>query len=346
MNIQSLIRYNIRQLKPYSSARGEYSGYSKILLDANENPFDNGMNRYPDPLQINLKNELAIINGVQPENIFLGNGSDEIIDLLIRVFCEPNEDEVMVLPPTFGMYEVAASLSNIKVKKINLTPEFQPDVDQILNEATPQTKILFLCSPNNPTGNCFQPRIIENLIKNHIGIVVVDEAYIDFSEYDSVLNWIRKYPNLVVIQTFSKAWGLAGIRLGMGFASKEIIEVLNKVKMPYNVNVLTQKMALEAVQNLEEKNTQVNEILIQKAILKKGLVRFEFVEKVYPSDANFFLLKVKNPQKLIHFLRGKGIIIRDRSKTILCENCVRISVGTNLENEQLLRALKLYNSIK
>lgn len=346
MNIQDLIRPNIKKLKPYSSARKEYSGQANVLLDANENPFENGMNRYPDPVQISLKNEIAKQKNIQAKNILLGNGSDEIIDLLIRVFCEPKEDEIMVLPPTFGMYEVAANISNIGIKKINLTPDYQPNTKQILDNSETKTKLLFLCTPNNPTGNSFPVETLKFLIEKFNGIVVIDEAYIDFSEQESAINWLENYPNLVVIQTFSKAWGLAGIRLGAAFASAEIIEVLNRIKMPYNVNVLTQEIALKAVQNPNEKDKQVTEILSQKKFLKRELERLNFIEKIYPSDANFFLVKVRNSSNLIQYLRKKGIIIRDRSKMILCKNCVRITIGKKEENIQLMDALKLFQDTK
>lgn len=346
MTIQKYVRQNIRDLKPYSSARDEFDGRAEIYLDANENPFESGLNRYPDPLQKELKSGIAELKSIKPQNIFLGNGSDEAIDLLIRIFCEPGRDEIVVLPPTYGMYSVCAAISNVSVREVPLKKDFQPDADAILEASSPASKILFLCSPNNPTGNHFKRQSLLKLIAEFDGIVVVDEAYIDFSEKESCLNWIDKYPNLVVLQTFSKAWGLAGIRLGMAFASEEIIRHLNKVKPPYNVNVLSQNAALSALNKIEDFQKEVAEIIQQRESLKETLMTFDFVQGVFPSSANFLLTKVLEPKPLFQFLIEKNIIVRNRSKVLLCENCLRISVGTAIENQQLLEALKLFTISK
>lgn len=340
MKIDNLIRQNIKNLAPYASARHEFTGEASIFLDANENPFDTGFNRYPDPLQITVKEKISNLKNIDVENIFLGNGSDEAIDLLMRVFCEPRIDEIMILPPTYGMYKVSASISDIGIKTVELTNGFQPYNDAILATADERTKILFLCSPNNPTGNSFDLDSMEHLVKHFKGIVVIDEAYIDFAEQESCMQWIRKYPNLVILQTFSKAWGLAGIRLGMAFANKEIIDLLNKVKPPYNINQLTQKTASQALDNQEQTQNYIKEILSERAILKTALSQLEIVTKVYPTDANFILAQFKNPRKIYDFLVSKGIIIRDRSRVILCDDCLRITVGTKTENQLLIKELK------
>ena len=279
-----LARKNIQTLKPYSSARHEFEGTAEIFLDANENPFENGMNRYPDPLQTEVKKRIQEIKGIAPKNIFLGNGSDEAIDLLMRIFCEPGKDHIITLPPTYGMYQVSADICGVAIKKVNLTANFQPDASAILTAANQHSKILFICSPNNPTGNSIDRKIIENLIQNFSGIVVIDEAYIDFAEGESTTSFIGQYPNVVILQTFSKAWGMAGIRLGMAFASEEIINLFNKVKPPYNVNVLTQKTALEGMSDAEGVYEKVNTILAERTRLEKLLPNFSFVQKVYPSD--------------------------------------------------------------
>ncbi len=343
MDIQKLVRENIRNLQPYSSARDEFKGVADIYLDANENPFESDLNRYPDPLQKELKKKIAEIKNLSKEQIFLGNGSDEAIDLLIRIFCEPGQDEILILPPTYGMYAVSASISNVNIRSIPLQSNFQPDIEKILNATEGNVKMLFLCSPNNPTGNDFEVRVLEKLIAEFPGIVVVDEAYIDFSKRQSCTTWLKKYPNLVVLQTFSKAWGLAGIRLGMAFASKEIIDLLNKIKPPYNVNGLTQKIALQSLQ-IEKYKREVTEILAQRTTLKNELLKFDFVQKVYPSAANFLLVKVERVDELFHFLMDNGIIVRNRSKVPLCEGCLRFSVGTPAENQQLLRHLNLFKT--
>jgi len=334
-----LARKNIQTLKPYSSARHEFEGTAEIFLDANENPFNNGMNRYPDPLQTEVKKRIQEIKGITSKNIFLGNGSDEAIDLLMRIFCEPGQDHIITLPPTYGMYQVSADICGLEVKKINLTTGFQPDVSAILDVANQHSKILFICSPNNPTGNSIDIKIIENLIQKFSGIVVIDEAYIDFSVGESAISFIGQYPNVVILQTFSKAWGMAGIRLGMAFASEEIINLFNKVKPPYNINVLTQKTALDGMANTKGVYENVNTILAERTKLEELLPNFSFVQKVYPSDANFLLAKVDQPNKLYKHLVQKGIVIRNRSKVVLCDGCLRFTIGQPKENEQLLTAL-------
>jgi histidinol-phosphate aminotransferase len=336
MNINNLIRKNIKNLAPYASARHEFTGEASIFLDANENPFDTGFNRYPDPLQEVLKKQISILKKVSTENIFLGNGSDEAIDLLMRIFCEPRIDEIMILPPTYGMYKVSASIADIAIKTVNLTHDFQPNVVDILAKANEKTKVLFLCSPNNPTGNSFELEKMEKLVQNFNGIVVIDEAYIDFASQESCIQWINKYPNLVILQTFSKAWGLAGIRLGMAFANKEIVALLNKVKPPYNVNQLTQKVASKALENQAQTQNYIKEILSESLHLQQALSALKIVKKVYTTDANFILVKFENPRKVYDFLAIKGVIIRDRSNVVLCDDCLRITVGTKTENEVLL----------
>ncbi len=343
MKIQNLVRENIRKLKPYSSARHEFTGSADVFLDANENPFENGLNRYPDPLQWALKEQLSDLKGVPPENIFLGNGSDEVIDLLIRIFCEPRVDHIVILPPTYGMYQVSASIADVEIREVPLTRDYQPDVEAVLAAAGPHSKILFLCSPNNPTGNDFEPDRLRRLIAAFPGIVVVDEAYIDFSDSPGCRQWLPEFPNLVVMQTFSKAWGLAAIRLGMAFASTEIISLLNKVKPPYNINKLTQQTALEALQEHSDTQEKIRHILAERQILAAALESLPFVESVYPSNANFILIKVPDPKGLYDYLASHGIIVRNRSNVLLCEGALRITVGTAEENERLVTAMKKYD---
>ncbi len=349
-DLNKLVRPNILNLKPYSSARSEFKGAAEIFLDANENPFESkgvtrfervipSLNRYPDPLQWKLKAQIADLKGIPVENIFLGNGSDEVIDLLVRVFCEPGEDHIIILPPTYGMYQVSADIANVEIRSIQLTADFQPDVDKILVTANVYSKILFLCSPNNPTGNNIHFDKIRALTAGFPGIVAVDEAYIDFSSQKSCTELLDEFPNLVVMQTFSKAWGLAGIRLGMAFASEDIIHYFNKVKPPYNINQLTQTTALEALQNKVQQEQMVQTIIGQRALLQQYLISLGFVERIYPSDANFILVKVKDPKNTYQYLVEQGIIVRDRSNVALCEGCLRITVGTPEENERLVQAL-------
>ena len=338
--IQNLVRPNIRRLTPYSSARSEFKGKAEVFLDANESPYDTGYNRYPDPLQWKLKQAISTLKGIAPEHIFLGNGSDEAIDLLLRIFCEPGADHIITLPPTYGMYRVSADISNVAVKEIPLRPGlFQPDTDAVLAAADAHSKLLFICSPNNPTGNSIRPELIRELAKGFPGIVVVDEAYIDFSAQESAIRLLPEYPNLVVLQTFSKAWGMAGIRLGMAFASEEIIGYFNKVKPPYNINQLTQEAALKALDRQEAQEAQVQQLLGQRTLLQQYLGGLPFVERIYPSDANFLLVKVEDPTGIYNYLVDRGIIVRDRSRVTLCEGCLRITVGTPEENERLFRAL-------
>lgn len=344
MSIQQFVRPNIQRLKPYSSARSEFKGQADIFLDANENPFDTGLNRYPDPLQKELKAAISQLKQVPAEHIFLGNGSDEVIDLLIRIFCEPRQDSIITLPPTYGMYQVSAGIADAAVQEVPLTVDFQPDPDAILQAATAHSKLLFLCSPNNPTGNNFAPAIIQRLIREFPGIVVIDEAYIDFSHQQSFAQVIDQHPNLVVMQTFSKAWGLAGIRLGMAFAGTEIIALLNKVKPPYNVNQLTQKAALEALQHTGEQEQMVTTLLEERRNLEEALPKLPFVEKVFPSQANFLLVRVDDPKELYRYLVDQKIIVRDRSNVHLCAGALRITVGTPEENQRLLDTLRVYTA--
>jgi histidinol-phosphate aminotransferase len=342
MSIQELVRPNILALKPYSSARHEFEGEAEIFLDANENPFETGLNRYPDPLQKKLKERIAEIKQVSPERIFLGNGSDEAIDLLIRIFCQPGEDAILTLPPTYGMYRVAADIAGVEVKEVRLLAGSQPHVEEILQSSDAHTKLLFLCSPNNPTGNTFRRESIEQLLREFQGITVLDEAYIDFSSGKSWLERLEEFPRLVVMQTFSKAWGMAGLRLGMAFASPEIISLFNQVKAPYNLNTLTQKKALEALSQPGQKEAWVQELHKQKALVQPWLMGLDFVERIFPSEANFLLVKMKQPEQVYRYLIGQGIVVRDRSRVALCEGCLRLTIGTAEENDRLMQALIQY----
>ena len=343
MIIENLIRENIKSLKPYSSAREEFknSASNLVYLDANENPFDTGLNRYPDPQQNLVKAALAKIKNVSREQLLLGNGSDEVLDLIFRVFCEPKVDTVIVLPPTYGMYEVLANTNDVKILNISLLDNYQPNVDEILKAQNSQTKLLFLCSPNNPTANSFNADKIETLIKKFTGIVVIDEAYIDFSSQESWIGRLNEFPNLIVIQTLSKAYGLAGIRLGACYSSTKIISVLNKIKPPYNVNQLTQQTALKALQNSIKTNNEIAIIISERNKLKTDLEEISFIMKVYPSDANFLLVKVDNAIVRYNQLVEYGIIVRNRTNQPICENCLRFTVGTKEENKKLIKTLKL-----
>ena len=343
MIIENLIRENIKSLKPYSSAREEFknSASNLVYLDANENPFDTGLNRYPDPQQNLVKAALAKIKNVSREQLLLGNGSDEVLDLIFRVFCEPKVDTVIVLPPTYGMYEVLANTNDVKILNISLLDNYQPNVDEILKAQNSQTKLLFLCSPNNPTANSFNADKIETLIKKFTGIVVIDEAYIDFSSQESWIGRLNDFPNLIVIQTLSKAYGLAGIRLGACYSSTKIISVLNKIKPPYNVNQLTQQTALKALQNSIKTNNEIAIIISERNKLKTDLEEISFIMKVYPSDANFLLVKVDNAIVRYNQLVEYGIIVRNRTNQPICENCLRFTVGTKEENKKLMKTLKL-----
>lgn len=342
MDIQNLIRDNIKALKPYSSARDEFKDFneSKVFLDANENPFENGVNRYPDPQQLKVKEKLSKIKNIKIDNIFLGNGSDEILDLIIRVFCEPNQDNIVTLPPTYGMYEVLANINAVKVIKVNLSDSFQPQVEQILKASNEDSKILFLCSPNNPTGNSFSENEVEKLLKSFRGIVVIDEAYIDFSKQESWLNKLNDFSNLIITQTLSKAYGMAGIRLGACYASEEIISILNRIKPPYNVNELTQLKAIERLSKPKEVSKEIQQILLQREWLISELDNISFINKIYPSDANFILVKVDDANKRYSQLLENGIVIRNRTNQPLCENCLRLTIGTKLENKKLINAFK------
>lgn len=341
-NIETLVRPNIKSLKGYASARDEFTEQNErlIYLDANENPFESDVNRYPDPKQMELKELLSKIKGISVENILLGNGSDEVLDLIFRAFCEPKKDNIILLPPTYGMYEVLANVNDIAVKKIILNEEFQPKVEAILSTIDSKTKLLFLCSPNNPTGNSFKTDQIEKLLKTFEGIVIIDEAYIDFSENESWLNRLEQYPNLIITQTFSKAYGLAGIRLGICYASKTIITILNKIKPPYNVNELTQQKAKLCLDNLVKTDIQITTIIEERNRLKQLLNKIAFVKKVYPSDANFLLVEVDDADQRYRQLIDKGVIVRNRSNQELCNQCLRITVGTTTQNNVLLLILK------
>lgn len=347
-DLNKLLRKNIRNLTPYSSARDEFKGEASILLDANENafgsPLDAAYNRYPDPLQQQLKIKLSRIKGVPAQNIFLGNGSDEAIDLLFRAFCTPGVDNVILVPPTYGMYEVSANINDIAIKKVDLTNEFQLNLEGIAEAIDGQTRIIFLCSPNNPTGNSLDRGDVETILANFSGLVVIDEAYINYSRQKTFIQELTEYANLVVLQTLSKAWGLAGIRLGMAFASEEIIGVFNKIKPPYNINQATQELALEALEHVDRVNGWIKETVSQRELLSDRLRTFDFVLQVYPSDANFILVKTTDPQRIYTYLVDSGIIIRDRSRVALCEGCLRITVGTPTENERLIAALEQYNT--
>lgn len=341
-NINNIVRESVKALKPYSSARDEYvsDGSEMIFLDANENPFENGVNRYPDPYQRSLKALLAKQKGVSEENMLLGNGSDEVLDLVYRAVCEPNQDNVITLPPTYGMYKVLAGINAVENREVLLTIDFEPDVPAILDKVDKQTKLIFICSPNNPTGNSFKRESVEKLLESFHGLVVIDEAYIDFSEQESWLKDLKKYPNLIVTQTLSKAYGLAGIRLGICYASEEIIAILNKIKPPYNVNQLTQQKALQRVLNEDAVQQEVVQILEERSNLEQALQNLDFVEKIYPSDANFILAKVDNADKRYQQLLEKQVVVRNRSTQPLCENTLRFTVGTPTENKALIAILK------
>ena len=340
--IDQLIRENIKALKPYSSARDEFKEVTlnMVFLDANENPFENGVNRYPDPQQTAVKVALSKLKGIPVTQILLGNGSDEVLDLLFRAFCEPKQDNVITLPPTYGMYKVLANINNVEEKEVLLTNKFQPNVKEILEVADKHSKILFLCSPNNPTGNSFSIESVEILLKSFNGLVVIDEAYIDFSSEKSWLQRLDEFPNLVITQTLSKAYGMAGIRLGICYASKEIIAVLNKIKPPYNINELTQQRALRRILTKNKVQKEVDKILEQREKLIQKLKTILFIEEIYPTDANFILIKVDDAHKRYNQLIKKGLVIRNRTTQPLCENTLRLTVGTTSENIKLIKALK------
>ena len=342
MNIQDLIRPTIKALKPYSSARDEFQGNSDdmVFLDANENPFENGVNRYPDPQQRTLKSLLSKIKGVPQQSILLGNGSDEVLDLIYRTFCEPNQDNIITLPPTYGMYSVLANINAIEIKSVQLDADFQPKVEDILNVANSNSKLLFLCSPNNPTGNSFEVKSIERLIDEFKGIVVIDEAYIDFSNKESWTSRLNEFSNLIITQTLSKAYGMAGIRLGICYASEEIISVLNRIKPPYNVNILTQQKAISQLEQQGLTQNQVTNILKERDLLITKLESIDYISKIYPSDANFVLVEVDDANKRYDQLINNGIVIRNRTTQPGCENCLRFTIGTPKENRTLIDTLK------
>jgi histidinol-phosphate aminotransferase len=342
-NIINLVRENVKSMKPYSSARDEFEDFdtaNMIFLDANENPFQNGVNRYPDPQQSNVKSVLAKLKNVNTKQILLGNGSDEVLDLIFRAFCEPKQDNVITLPPTYGMYGVLANLNNIENREVLLSADFQPEVEKILEAVDENTKVIFLCSPNNPTGNSFSDENVAYLLQNFNGLIVIDEAYIDFSKKQSWMNELDEYPNLIITQTLSKAYGMAGIRLGICFASASIISVLNKIKPPYNINELTQLRALERLSNPDKIKSEIVSIIEQRKELLKVLVDIKFIEKIYPTEANFILIKVDDANKRYAELIAKGIVIRNRTTQPLCENTLRLTIGTENENAILMKALK------
>jgi histidinol-phosphate aminotransferase len=342
MEISEWVRPNILKLKPYSSARDEFSGEAMVFLDANENPFNHPYNRYPDPLSRELKKKIAELKGIPVDRIFLGNGSDEPIDLIIRIFCEPGQHTIATFEPTYGMYQVAADIHNIGVVKVSLTEDFRLDEKSLLKAVTPDTRVIFLCSPNNPSGNLIDSSAIERIVTAFPGIVVLDEAYIDFAPGHSWLPRLGEHPNLIILQTLSKAWGMAGIRLGMAFCHPEIIRYLNKIKYPYNLNVLTQQKALEMLGNKEQKESWVKLLLEERSRLERELDGIAFVRKVFPSDANFLLVKMEDARAVYQYLTGKGIIVRDRSNVLLCGDCLRVTVGTPEENRVLVDNLKKY----
>jgi len=343
-NLENLVRENIKRLTPYSSARKEFAGKAEIFLDANENSFGSPLSvnysRYPDPLQLEIKEKIATLENVKTNEIFIGNGSDEAIDLLFRIFCEPRKDNILICPPTYGMYEVSAEINDISIKRANLTKDFRLDFRAVETAIDANTKLLFVCSPNNPTGNSFQREDILNLTKNFGGIVVVDEAYIHFSGEDSMIDEIENLPNLVVLQTFSKAWGLAGLRVGLAFANEEIIALFNKVKPPYNVSQIAQEAISDALENRAKVKKTIAEIIFERENLIENLSNFSFVAKIYPTDANFILVKMTNAERIYRFLLDEKIVVRNRNSVELCEGCLRITVGTPEENESLLKSLE------
>jgi len=342
--ITSLVRKNILSLKPYSCARDEFKGEAEAYLDANENPLNYPYNRYPDPLQWSVKERIAAIKGVHSGQVFLGNGSDEAIDLVFRVFCEPRQDNVVAIDPTYGMYQVSADINDVEYRKVRLNADYSLDAQRLLDAIDAHTKVIFLCSPNNPTANLLNREEMLKIVEGFAGITVIDEAYIDFSSEPSWLKMLDRYPRLIVLQTFSKAWGLAGVRLGMAFASEEIIGLYNKVKYPYNINVLTQRLVLDELEQVDRKAEWVNMLLKERSRLIGALKQLEMVEVVYPTDANFLLVKVADANALYHYLVDKSIIVRNRNTVALCEGCLRITVGVESENELLLKALGEYTA--
>lgn len=341
--LQQITRKNIQQLKPYSSARDEFSGEAKVFLDANENslgsPLTQWYNRYPDPHHVQLRKKIATIKGVAPEHIFIGNGSDECIDVLFRCFSEPGESNTIICPPTYGMYQVSAQINDIAILEAPLLPDYQLNLAHIEQLVNPQTRIIWICSPNNPTGNLMHLEDIETVLNNFSGLVVVDEAYINFARQRSLIALLPDYPNLVVLQTLSKAWGLAGLRIGMAFASLEVVEIMNKVKPPYNISEPAQQLAIKALEEVGQVNDMITLLVDMREALAAVFRQMPLVEAVYPSDANFLLVKIQQAHQLYEFLLDKGIVVRDRSRVQLCDDCLRITIGTEQENTLLVDAL-------
>lgn len=346
-DLESLVRENIKKLVPYSSARDEFHGEAKIFIDANENslgsPLMKWYNRYPDPYQQELKEKLSKIKAVPKANIFIGNGSDEVIDILYRAFCEPAKDNVIICPPTYGMYEVSANINNVLLKKVNLTRDFQLNLPALEEAVDEHTKIIWLCSPNNPTANSLNREDIEIILNNFPGLVVIDEAYINFSRHRSFVQELKEYPNLVVMQTLSKAWGLAALRIGMAFADEYIVRVMNKIKPPYNISQAAQELASKALDEIDQVNDMIRLLVEERKILEEKLKACPVVLHIYPSDANFLLVRVTEAKSIYNYLLGKSIVVRDRSKVELCEGCLRITVGSPAENKVLLEALDAYS---
>jgi histidinol-phosphate aminotransferase len=345
-DLKAIVRKNILDLKPYSSARDEYSGAEAVFLDANENPFNTPYNRYPDPAQRRVKELVSVIKNVPVPQIFLGNGSDEAIDLLMRAFCEPGKSNIISIDPSYGMYKVCANINDVQFIPVKLNTDFSLNSDEILNAVNENTRMIFLCSPNNPTANSFDEEKIIKILENFSGLVVIDEAYIDFSEKRGFLPHLSKFENLVVLQTFSKAWGLAGIRLGMAFASEAITGIMNKIKYPYNINILTQNIAQKMLLNVEQKEKWVGLILRERNKLTEQISQLDFVKHIFPSDANFILIKVYEPRKVYDYLVDQQVIVRDRSRVTLCEGCLRITVGSPDENKLFVGAMKQYQENK
>ena len=345
-DIKALTRENIRSLVPYSSARDEYSGEGAVLLDANENPYNGPINRYPDPHQVELKKRISAIKKVPVSNLFLGNGSDEAIDLLIRAFCEPGRDNILAIKPTYGMYKVCADINGVEYRDVLLDDQFRVNADRLISLSDGHSKLLFLCSPNNPTSNSFEPEAIKELIGRFEGLVILDEAYIDFSTRPSFTLELERHPNLVILQTLSKAWGMAGIRLGMAFAVKEIIDILNRIKYPYNISLLTQQTALKSLSYVAAKEKWVKNILEQRKLLQQKLSRFAIVKDILPSDANFLMVRFDDPKSVFDFLIGRKIIVRDRSRVALCNGYLRITVGSAEDNMLLINALNDFSSVQ
>ncbi len=349
-DLNKILRNNIKNLTPYSSARSEFSGKANVFLDANENSFGSPLikwyNRYPDPLQWEVKKKLSAIKSIPSENMLLGNGSDECIDLLIRAFCNPQKDNIIICPPTYGMYLVYANINDVPVREVALTKHFQLNLEALEAAIDANTKIIFLCSPNNPTGNSLLQEDVEMVLNNFDGIVVIDEAYINYSRYRTFSQSLTEYPNLVVLQTLSKAWGLAALRLGMTFASTEIIDILNKIKPPYNIGQATQELVLKALDNIEQVNDMITETVKERDHLAQLLDSIPFVQTIYPSDANFLLVKMRQASAVYQYLLEKGIVVRNRSNVVLCDDCLRITVGTGSQNLALIDQLKSFDSTR